>query len=154
MVWCPVRAVGVESLWAGWWWWLWLDCLVVVVSVGGPDDGPRVCGGGWACLVVVAGCSVISILLGVVPLGVWFAITEHSPLRAAQPLWSGSPSSRKCVPAGCSRVPPDGCSSIACRGWVQCRAHTRPSGRRLFCSRHGLGSLPGAHTSVRTAAGL
>ena len=34
------------------------------------------------------------------------------------------------------------------------RAHTRPSGQRLFCSRQGLGSLPGAHTSVRTAAGV
>ena len=34
------------------------------------------------------------------------------------------------------------------------RAHTRPSGRRLFRSRQGLGSLPGAHTSVRTAAGV
>ena len=46
-------------LWAaggGWWWWLWLDCLVVVVSAGSPDDGPWVCGGGWACMVVVMVC--------------------------------------------------------------------------------------------------
>ena len=34
------------------------------------------------------------------------------------------------------------------------RAHTRPSGRRLFRSGQGLGSLPGAHTFVRTAACL
>ena len=34
------------------------------------------------------------------------------------------------------------------------QAHTRPSGRRLFRSRQGLGLLPGAHTSVRTAAGV
>ena len=34
------------------------------------------------------------------------------------------------------------------------RAHTHPSRRRLFLSRQGLGSLPGAHTSVRTAAGV
>ena len=31
VVWCPVRAVRVGSVWARWWWWLWLDCLVVVV---------------------------------------------------------------------------------------------------------------------------
>ena len=34
------------------------------------------------------------------------------------------------------------------------RAHTRPSGRRLFRSRQGLRSLPGAHTSLWTAAGV
>ena len=34
------------------------------------------------------------------------------------------------------------------------RAGTRPSGRRLFRRQQGLGSLPGAHTSVRTAAGV
>ena len=148
----PVAGV-VGPVWAGWWWWLWLDCLVVVVSAGGPDDGPCVwcvvCGGGWACLVVVMVCHCG---LGVVPLGVWFAITEHSPLRVARARWSGSPSGRQCVPAGCSRVPPDGGCAVAGRGWVHCRAHTRPSGRRLFRSRPGLGSLPGAHTSVRTAA--
>ena len=33
------------------------------------------------------------------------------------------------------------------------RAHTRPSGRRLFRSRQGLCLLPSAHTSVRTVAG-
>ena len=85
----------------------------------------------------------LRVVFGVVRLGVWFAITEHSPLRVAQ-----------CVPAGCSGVPPDGSCSVAGRGWVHCRAHTRPSGRRLFRSRQGLGSLPGAHTSVRTAAVL
>ena len=52
-------AAVVGSVCAGWWWWLWLDCLVVVVSVGGPNDGPRVCGGGWACTVVVVGWCVI-----------------------------------------------------------------------------------------------
>ena len=94
----------------------------------------------------------LRVVLGVVPLGVWFAITEHSPLRVARARWSGSPSGRQCVPAGCSRVPPDGGCSVAGRGWVHCRAHTRPSGRRLFRSRQGLGSLPSAQTSVRTAA--
>ena len=34
------------------------------------------------------------------------------------------------------------------------RLCTHPSGRQLFRSRQGLGSLPGAHTSVRTAAGV
>ena len=57
-------AVVVGSVWAGWWWWLWLDCLVVVVSVGGPGGGPRVCGGGWACMVVVAGWCVIAGVAG------------------------------------------------------------------------------------------
>ena len=55
----PGGKVLLVMLWAagrGWWWWLWLDCLVVVVSAGGPDDGPWVCGGGWACLVVVMVC--------------------------------------------------------------------------------------------------
>ena len=93
----------------------------------------------------------LRVVLGVVPLGVWFAITEHSPLRVARAGWSGSPSDRQCVPAGCSRVPPDGGCSVAGRGWVHCQAHTRASGRRLFRSRQGLGSLPGAHTSVQTA---
>ena len=34
------------------------------------------------------------------------------------------------------------------------RAHTRPSGRRLFRSRQGLCLLPGAHSSLQTAAGI
>ena len=54
---CGRLVAGVVGpVWAGWWWWLWLDCLVVVVSVGGPDDGSWVCGGGWACMVVVMVC--------------------------------------------------------------------------------------------------
>ena len=143
---CGRLVAGVVGpAWAGWWRWLWLDRLVVVVSLGGPDDGPWVCGGGWACMVVVMVCHCGWCW-------VWFAITEHSPLRLARARWSGSPSGRQCVPAGCSRVPPDGGCSVAGRDWVHCRAHTRPSGRRLFRSRQGLGSLPGAHTSVRTAA--
>ena len=43
---------------------------------------------------------------------------------------------------------------VARRGWVCCRARTRPSGRRLFRSRQGLGLLSGAQTSIRTAAGV
>ena len=70
----------------------------------------------------------LRVVLGVVTLGVWFAITEHSALRVARARWSGSPSGR----------------------WR--RVLTRPSGRPLFRSRQGLGSLPGAHTSLRTAA--
>ena len=96
----------------------------------------------------------LRVVLGVVPLGVWFAITEHSTLRVARARWSGSPSGRQCVPAGCSRVPPDGGCSVAGRGWVHCRARTRPSGRRLLRRRQGRGSLPGAHTSIWTAAVL
>ena len=125
----PGGRVLLVMLWAaggGWWWWLWLDCLVVVVSAGGPDDGPWVCGGGWACLVVVMVC----------PCGwcwVWYhwacgLRSGHSPLRVARARWSGSPSGR----------------------WR--RVLTHPSGRRLLRSQQGLGSLPGAHTSLRTAA--
>ena len=69
----------------------------------------------------------LRVLLGVVPLGVWFAVTEHSPLRAARAQWSDSPSGRQCVPARWS--------------------HVRP-----FRSWQGLCALPGAHTSIRTAA--
>ena len=94
----------------------------------------------------------LRVVLAVVTLGVWFAITEHSPLRVARARWSGSPSGRQCVPAGSSRVASDGGCSVAGRGWVHGRAHTRPSGRRLFLSQQGLGSLRGAHTSIRTAA--
>ena len=54
---CGRLVAGVVGpVWAGWWWWLWLDCSVVVVLVGGLDDGPWVCGGGWACMVVVMVC--------------------------------------------------------------------------------------------------
>ena len=127
---------------------------VVVVVVAGLLGG---CGvGGWLCVwwrvgVLGGGDGVsLRVVLGVVPLGVWFAITEHSPLRVAR--GPGGPVVRPAGGAGCSRVPPDGGCSVAGRGWVHCRAHTRPSGRRLFRSRQGLGSLPGAHTSVRTAA--
>ena len=38
------------------------------------------------------------------------------------------------------------------QGLAILRARTRPSGRRLFCSRQGLVTLPGAHLSIRTAA--
>ena len=65
----------VGSVWAGWWWWLWLDCLLVVVSVGGPCGGPRVCDCVWACMVWWRDGVSLRVLPGVVPLGVWFAIT-------------------------------------------------------------------------------
>ena len=78
------------------------------------------------------------------------------------------------VAAGHSLVTPDGCylwpagagyppgghssvRTVAVRsrqGLGTLRAHTRPSGRRLFRSWQGLGSLQGAHTSGRTAAGV
>ena len=105
---------------------------VVLVVVAGLLGG---CGvGGWLCVwwrvgVLGGGDGVsLRVVLGVVPLGVWFALTEHSPLRVARARWSSSPSGRW--------------------RWVL----TRPSGRRLLPSRQGLGSLPGAHTSLRTAA--
>ena len=61
------------------------------------------------CVVAVLGGGVgvsLRVVLGVVPLGVWFALTGHSPLRVARARWSGSPSGR----------------------WH--RVLTRPSGRR------------------------
>ena len=62
--------------------------------------------------------------------------------------------SRGWVPSGRARVHLDGGCFVAGRGWVRCRARTRPCRRRLFCSRQRLGSLPGAHTSIWTAAGV
>ena len=54
---CGRLVAGVVGrMWAGWRWWLLLDCSVVVVSVGGLDDGPWVCGGEWACIVVMMVC--------------------------------------------------------------------------------------------------
>ena len=116
------------------------------------------CGGGcrwiawwlrlrWAALLVGLGCVVagwrvwwwwrdgvsLRVLLAVIPWGVWFAVTEHSaPSGGAGPVvwWPV----RQAVRAR--------------------RVLMRPSGRQLFRSRQGLGSLPGAHTSIRTAAVL
>ena len=114
-VWCVPSAAGGEGVvgdvvGGGW--------RVVVVVVAGLLGG---CGvGGWLCVWWRVGAPgggdgvSLRVVLGVVPLGVWFAITE--------------PSGR----------------------WR--RVLTRPSGRRLLRSRQGLGSLPGAHTSLRTAA--
>ena len=67
-VWSGVM-VGSLTCVAGWWrvwsgrcglgggggcgWTAWWLCAV---SAGGPDDGPWVCGGGWACMVVVMVC--------------------------------------------------------------------------------------------------
>ena len=69
------------------------------------------------------------------------------------------PNSGYSQPAGAG-YPPGAHSSIQTpavlsrQGLATLRAHTRPSGRRLFRSRQGLGLLPGEHTSVRTAAGV
>ena len=41
------------------------------------------------------------------------------------------------VPSSRAYFQPDGGCFVAGRGWVRCRAHTRPSGRRLFRSRQG-----------------
>ena len=125
-------AGGWGGVGEGWmyWWWLWLDCSGAAVAPGGPDHGPRVCVGRWRCLVVVAGwCGLglwLRVTLGVAPLGVWFVLVGQPPLQAARGR-SGQ--------AVCAR-----------------RVLTRPSGRRPFRNRQGLGSLPGAHTSSRTAA--
>ena len=62
-------------------------------------------------------------------------------------------------PAGAG-YPPGAHSSIRTaalrsrQGLRLLQARTRPSGRRLFRSRQGLGSLPGAHTTDWTAAGV
>ena len=59
---------------------------------------------------------------------------------------------RAWVPSGRAHVHRDGGCFVAGRCWICCRAHTGPFGRRLFRSWHGLGSLPGAHISIWTAA--
>ena len=61
---------------------------------------------------------------------------------------------RGCVPSGRALVHPSGGCLVAGRGWVRCWPATLPSRRRLFRSRQGLGLLPAAHTSIRTAAGV
>ena len=58
------------------------------------------------------------------------------------------------VPYGRANGHLDGGWFVAGRGWVCCRARIRPSGRRLFPSRQGLGLLPGAHTSIQMATVL
>ena len=78
----------------------------------------------------------------------------HCGLRTRPSGWRLVIAGRGWVPSGRAHVHPDGGLFVAGRGWVHCRAPTRPSGRRLFGSRQGLGSLPGAHTSIRTAAGV
>ena len=130
---CGTGGCGVRCGWRGQGWWglgvllkLSLDCLVAAVPVGRPDGGPRACGGGCTCLMVVAGwCGLslsVRVLQGVVMLAVWCAVAGQSPLPAARR------HSRRAVCAG--------------------RVLTRPSGWRLFRSRQELGSLPDAHTSI------
>ena len=92
VVWCPVRAVGAASVWAGLCCSFWLDCLVGAAWMGGPAGGRGVCGGGWRVWWWWRDGVPLRVLLWVVPLGAWFLVTEHSPFWAARALWSGSPS--------------------------------------------------------------
>ena len=132
----PVCGVACTVSWAPWLLFTGAHALRVVLCVrcpGPPGSCSPVCTlcvGVWWRVGVLGGGVSLRVVLGVVPLGVWFAITEHSLLRVARARWSGSPSGR----------------------WR--RVLTRSSGRRLLRSRQGLGSLPGAHTSLRTAAVL
>ena len=80
-------------------WWLRRRWAALMVGLGFVIAGGRVW---WWRRDGVS----LRVLLGVVPHGVWFVVTEHSPLRAARAWWSNSSSVRQCVPTGCSRVPP------------------------------------------------
>ena len=55
------------------------------------------------------------------------------------------------VPSGRALVHPNGGCFVAGRGWVRCRARTRPSGRRLFAA--GRGRLPSGRALVHPEGG-
>ena len=110
----PVCGVACTVPWAPWLLFTGAHALRVVLCVrcpGPPGSCSPVCtlcvGVWWRVGVLGGGVGVsLRVVLGVVPLGVWFAFTGHSPLRVARARWSGSPSGR----------------------WR--RVLTRPSGRR------------------------
>ena len=110
----PVCGVACTVPWAPWLLFTGAHALRVVLCVrcpGPPGSCSPVCtlcvGVWWRVGVLGGGVGVsLRVVLGVVPLGVWFAFTRHSPLRVARARWSGSPSGR----------------------WR--RVLTRPSGRR------------------------
>ena len=110
----PVCGVACTVPWAPWLLFTGAHALRVVLCIrcpGPPGSCSPVCtlcvGVWWRVGVLGGGVGVsLRVVLGVVPLGVWFAFTGHSPLRVARARWSGSPSGR----------------------WR--RVLTRPSGRR------------------------
>ena len=108
----PVCGVACTVSWAPWLLFTGAHALRVVLCVwcpGPPGSCSPVCTlcvGVWWRVGVLGGGVSLRVVLGVVPLGVWFAITGHPPLRVARARWSGSPSGR----------------------WR--RVLTRPSGRR------------------------
>ena len=110
----PVCGVACTVPWAPWLLFTGAPTLRVVLCVrcpGPPGSCSPLCtltvGVWWRVGVLGGGVGVsLRVVLGLVPLGVWFALTGHSPLRVARARWSGSPSGR----------------------WR--RVLTRPSGRR------------------------
>ena len=127
----PVCGVACTVPWAPWLLFTGAHALRVVLCV--PCPGPpgscspvcTLCVGVWWRVGVLGGGVGVSlrVVLGVVPLGVWFAFTGHSPLRVARARWSGSPS-----------------------GWWR-RVLTRPSGVVLRVRRPG---PPGSCSPVCT----
>ena len=98
----PVCGVACTVPWAPWLLFTGAHALRVVLCVrcpGPPGSCSAVCtlcvGVWWWVGVLGGGVGVsLRVVLGVVPLGVWFAFTGHSPLRVARARWSGSPSGR------------------------------------------------------------
>ena len=91
---------------ACYWWWC-LDCLVAAMMGGGRDGGPRVFGGEWACLVLLAGWRGLGLLLrvslSVVP---WVCGSRWLGTRPSGR--HGGVAGRRCVPVRCSHVHRDG----------------------------------------------
>ena len=112
----PVCGVACTVPWAPWLLFTGAHALRVVWCVrrpGPPGSCSPVCtlcvGVWWRVGVLGGGVGVsLRVVLGVVPLGVWFALTGHSPLRVARARWSGSPSGRRrgvaCTASWASRL--------------------------------------------------
>ena len=110
------------------------------------------------CCAVCCMCAVLGHLAPVHRCARWVCCVACAELRwRARTRPSGRQpfvASRGWVPSGRAHLHPDGGCFVASLGWIHCRTGTRPSGRRLFRTRQGLGLLPGAHMSFWTAAGV
>ena len=112
------------------------------------------CAVSWATWLLFTGAPARCVVVLVRCLGPLGCVGCRCGARTHPSGWRLCVADRGSVPSGRAHVHPDGGWFVAGRGWVRCRARTRPSARRLFRSRQGLGLLPGAHTSIRTAAML
>ena len=107
---------------------------------------------GVRCPGPLASCSPVCSLGSVV---LWVACAVLRVRGAHSSIRTAAVCSRQGLGTLRARTPPSGGRLFRSRqGLSTHQARTRPSGRRLFRSQQGLGLLPGAHTSVRTVAGV